>query len=668
MMQENQRPWERMIRDLHHGFSLLDREIELLRDIDQTILDYSRNVTPRSLENLFLESISRFSHIHHTDAPLLCYVYLGRELALLHNEEGSRPLYPMRIGISTAFDPLLKPAVDGRVIQPVFVSEESDQLFTLFPGARTILLCPMYSSSLLSVFLLADNHSPEGSYLKDPDFGRSVVTLIQQLAIAYTHYDHALQHQRIRELWDTFLKFELSPTKCFEQLARWVPSFLPTFGPLRFPGLPPEIQVLTLVQDAGQQQHLVIRGTTGREHAGTRIAIDGSICGSLVENEKLPYFCDDPTKTDYIARYKNYLGHEKKIRTELVVRLMRDEQLVGVLNLESEIENAFNKHHIDAILALSKIVAPIVTVLERRLGMNTLMQASVTSSTARYLEGLASVFGHASRTPLLDLKANIQFASGLIGEDIKMGIQRADTSASAGKKDKLNSVLREVSDKLTQTEAALARLDAIQSQISTYTKDFVNDINSYAKSGPMNLRDILEATVKLAKAAIITKLGKNIRIEFPKNEAAPEPGVFCSTLLKQHVYSILHNAILSIQDRLESDPSPGIISIEIFEYSPPNSQEVKLNKSWAVRIRDNGCGATSEQLENLKRFQPGIRYRGSSGEGHGLTAVQRYMASIDGRIDLDASPGKHFEVVLHFPEYRPESHETLTADRTQDRT
>ena len=36
MIPQNQRPWERLIRDLHRGFSLLEKEIGLLREIEDS--------------------------------------------------------------------------------------------------------------------------------------------------------------------------------------------------------------------------------------------------------------------------------------------------------------------------------------------------------------------------------------------------------------------------------------------------------------------------------------------------------------------------------------------------------------------------------------------------------------------------------------------------------
>jgi signal transduction histidine kinase len=108
--------------------------------------------------------------------------------------------------------------------------------------------------------------------------------------------------------------------------------------------------------------------------------------------------------------------------------------------------------------------------------------------------------------------------------------------------------------------------------------------------------------------------------------------------------------VLAIQKRREEDPSEGVISIAITKESPPPDQEVLLNTAWVVSIRDNGHGVTAEQLAELNRFDPGTRFRQDHGQGLGLVAAQRYIASIGGRIELKSEFTKFFEVVLQFDE------------------
>lgn len=660
MTRPGQSPWETVLRDLHREFSLLERELSLIQDISESILNIRADDDIKPLENLFVDAIERFSRIRNTQFPLLCYVCLGAEFVLLERQDSD-----VAEAITIDIPKVFKASLTGQDLNTIQVSvisrNENDALFGYFPGMKTILLCPMFSEwkQLICVFLLADTNTIEGSHLSDQAFRNSVVSLVSQLAIAYKHHDRALQHGWIKNLWNAFLEWNLSPTACFKEMARQIPSFLPTFGPIKYRGIGPEVQILTLRREPDPDSHtpeqLVIRGTTGHEHEGTKVSIERSISGLLIKSDegKRPFFCDDVTKPKYKKLYRKYLGNGKTIRTELAVRLSLQGQPVGVLNLESEEPDAFNVHHVAAVLRLSEMIAPVVMVLERRLGMNSKMQMSVASSTARYLDGIASVYRHSMQTPLAAMRANIEMASDVVQSQVVTDLEQALKLASTSDNAKLVSILNRITENVKRTGPPFKRLLATHSQISNYNADFLSDVSSYSESGPMDLRATVNAAVKLVTDSLLARLGQQVRIEFVADETTPTTRVHCSPLLKQHLYSIFHNAVLAIQERHRKDPGVGIISIAITKGLPPPSQEVQLNTSWAVSIRDNGIGVKPDQLERLQRIEPGVRFRKDGGQGSGLVAAERFMTSIGGRLELNSEFEKGFEVILHLSGDRP---------------
>jgi signal transduction histidine kinase len=537
-------------------------------------------------------------------------------------------------------------------------AEDDEILFRYFPEKKTILRYPIFSElkQLICVFLVADSETKELSRLSEPTFKNSVVSLLSQLAIAYSHHDRALQDRRMRQLWSSFLESNFSTSKCFNEMARQVPSFLPTFGPIRYRGSLPGVQILMLSHNPdpnSSDPELVIRGTTGVEPEGTRIAIERSITGLLFSCDKreLPYFCDDPAKPEYRKRYRKYLGQGGACRTELAVRLLHNNATVGVLNLESDTLDAFNIHHVSALLRLSEIITPILMFFERRLELNNNMQISVASSTARYLEGIASVYRHSIATPLATLRSNIELTSDIVKTDTLNAAEKARALAAIGETVDLLPLLDQVVDSLKTTDSIFKRLLAVHSQISKYNDDFLDDVSSYAEAGPTDLRATLNATIKLVTDSLLSRVGRLIRIEVIEDKTSGEARVYSSPLLKQHLYNLLHNSVLAIQHRQRGDPRPGVISIEISKEFPPPSQEVKLNRSWTVRIRDNGVGVQPNQLAKLSRFQPGVRFRADRGIGFGLVAAQRFIASMGGRIALNSVFGEFFEVTLYIQEY-----------------
>jgi signal transduction histidine kinase len=655
MSKISQSPWERVLRDLHREFGQLERGLSLLQEIDQSILTIGADGREMDLENLFNETIAKFSKNYHVDQPLRCYVRRDSEFILLEKGDGIADSPPV-IRIAKPFTP---PATTLRSSSSPYVilSRTDDEvLFQQFPNDETILLCPMFSEQnhLIAAFLVADRGAREISRLNDPAFANAVLAIVSQLTIAFNHCDRLRRNRGIRQLWDSFLSSNLSPTQSFQEVARRVPNFLPSFGPIAFRGANLGVQIMILSTDTTQgKRELVIRGTTGAEPEGTRIAIGRSISGLLIEHSaaELPYFCGDPTGPEFAHLYREYLGKEHPIRTELAVRMVLNGTTVGIINLETETPDAFNVHHINAILQLAEVLAPIISVFERRLEMNSAMQLSVASSTARYLSGLASVFRHSIRTPLASLRLNIEQASGIILKDSAALVARGKKSAEAGDRAAFLSTLLQLGDSLTSTTETFELLDNIQSQIGKYTEDFLGDMDRYSVDAPLDVRDVVRAAATLVTESLLH--GKPIRFEFGFHDGDPPPIVFASPLLKQHLYSIFHNSVLAIQARIESNPEPGVITLDIRDESPPDRQEKQLNSLWALSIRDNGNGVRPHELMELNRFYPGTRFREDQGQGFGLVAVQRYIASIGGRIKLNSQYGEFFEVKLLFPKERP---------------
>jgi signal transduction histidine kinase len=251
------------------------------------------------------------------------------------------------------------------------------------------------------------------------------------------------------------------------------------------------------------------------------------------------------------------------------------------------------------------------------------------------------------------LKQNIELATTGIHGEIAQKVERALGLASAGEAAKVVPVLEEVVDALKRTRPRLDRLNASYKQLWGYNGAFLRDISSYSVNGPVNLRAIVDASVKLVSDGLLTSMGPQIGIEYTHVQADSTTRVYCSPLLKQHLYSIFDNAVLALDDRLKEDPRVGTIQISITKDSLPPGQEVALNTSWAVSIKDNGNGVTPEDLVRLRKFEPGTSLWKTKSTGSGLVALQRFMNSIGGRVELKSTYGESFEVILHIYEDRP---------------
>jgi signal transduction histidine kinase len=646
--------WRRNIRDLYESFQRTDAELTLLREIDRSIV--SQLDGEKSVEDVFTGSLAQLARNYRLHEPGRCYVYVGAELLpLLTEKDGDGEVSVLNT--PEAIERFAREPGSSAIV--LARGEGEDDLFSQLSDANTVLLQPIYEANdqLFAVVLFADAELSQGSRLSDPELGESVQTVARQLSIAYTHFLRAEQEKRSRELWDLFIKSDLAPTRCFKLLAGMAGGIFPTFGPLRLEKKP-EIQILVLEHAKdGTALFLTIRGTTGDEPVITKIKIDESISGLLVKKsvDELPFFCDDPRKEEYRGVYKSYLGQEAgtEIKTELAVRLVAPNgRLVGVLNIESGIENAFNIHHQAAILEFAERTARMVEVFEERIDHNRIMQLSVSSVTSKYLDSLAGIFRHGVASPLLAFKGDVEVARRILDEKIQPQLAALEGPST----EPSGSALTDGFGKLSE---AIDALGEEYDQVREFTRDFGDEISGFGDTGRFDLRKLINETVSLAKRSYLTKAEEKIVITI---EGAEPAYAFCSRLFKQHFFSLLTNAIYSLQERATDEPGNGEVKITIEPYTEANeSQEVDLNRRWLVKVRDNGNGVDERTLAKVREFEPGGHYRkGTDGQGLGLVAMQRYMGSIGGWIKLDSKQGEFFEVSLLFDEYSDDIHGPLS--------
>jgi signal transduction histidine kinase len=653
--------WRRSIRELYDSFRRTDEELKLLRDIDRSVLDQfelegaADDDVTKSVERVFADSLVRLTRMHGLHEPGRCYVYVGEDLLALDvdapSSQSQTSLRTPKVVVELASVVEREPKVLGR-------HDQTEDLFEQLGEAQSVLLQPIYEAeTLFAVLLFTDREQVSVSPLNDPELMESVATVGRQLSIAYSHSLRVERERRSAELWNLFIDSNLAPTVCFKQLATMARGAYPTFGPLKLEE-DPEVQILVLEHAAdGKPLFLTIRGTTGGESINTKIKIEESISGLLIEEEpyQREFFCDDPRKEKYRDVYKSYLGQGAgtAIKTEFAVRLIAPGgRLIGVLNFESAIENALNLRHQTAILEFADRIARMVEVFEERIDHNRAMQLSVSSVTSKYLDSLAGIFRHGVASPLLGIRGDVEAARSILDEKIRplLGASVEDEHEEAGS---------DLASELSKLSLAIDGLGVEYGQVYEFTRDFGDEISGFGDTGRFDLRELIDETVSLAQRSYLAKADTNIAIRVDGKRPAY---AFCTRLFKQHFFSLLTNAIYSLQEKARLERGDRYVEVTIEAHSDAGeAQEADLNRGWLVKIRDNGMGVDEETLAKLKRFQPGSHYRsGAPGLGLGLVAMQRYMGSIGGWVSLDSESGEFFEVRLLFDEYSEAIHGPLS--------
>lgn len=622
-------------------------ERALLRKIDNKILQFNDDTPVREVEELFLEIAADLRSLHGFAGPAGFLVYMESEFQPL-----VRPGDPPPFGVVPVTTILADFVANGgsgpgRLVE----AGEDAHLFDAVENARSCLLSPIHTPAghLLALFVVAAESEEDEDLLRRAPFREAIGDLAAQLSIAYRQFERARRHARMQALWSEFLANDLSPSACFRSLARRVPKFLPIFGPLGAVDRNPSSQILMLPETSNEvaPDHLVIRAMTGSEHSSTRVAIKRSISGLLIEEPERPFFCGDPTDPEYKERYKNYFDDdEHQARTELAVRMNVDGECVGIINIESRYPNAFSFLHRQTLLEFADTFGSLAAVFEARVRMNTEMQNSVADSTQKYLVALAKTYRHGIRTPLLTQRQNAGLLKQQLG-DVAEWLDRGGGSSSG---------TADIESALEDLHVTQSRMLVVHEKIARYSRGFMDDISGYAVETQLVLRDALNSAIDLAYNCLIADEAKSVKIEVICDTSSTSTYIYCSTLIKQHLYTIFDNAVEATVARMKTDGRPGRITVTISEEKIPEGQEQQLNKGWVVRIRDNGQGVTADQLAALRKFDPGVTFKGG-GSGYGLVAAQRYILAIGGRMELDSVQGEYFEVVLHFAEYIPKIHD-----------
>jgi signal transduction histidine kinase len=144
---------------------------------------------------------------------------------------------------------------------------------------------------------------------------------------------------------------------------------------------------------------------------------------------------------------------------------------------------------------------------------------------------------------------------------------------------------------------------------------------------PINLRDILDETVKILQGA--GELNGRVTLE-GNFRAADVPFFGNAGQFKQVFWNLIKNAVKAM-------PEGGRLKLDFLE---PRKKNV------CFVIADTGRGMTDEDKENL--FQP--FYSGfGTGRGLGLSIVRKIVDDYDGRIDVRSELNKGTEILISLP-------------------
>jgi signal transduction histidine kinase len=329
---------------------------------------------------------------------------------------------------------------------------------------------------------------------------------------------------------------------------------------------------LALVED----DELVIKATMGDdwtdEPRNAPLKVGEGITGWVAKEGK-PYLLRDVRQAG-----EQYAPWFKHVRSELAVPLKIDEQVVGVINVDSTIVDGFDSHDQDLLELLAS-------------------EASIALITAKMQDQL------------------------LQEENIKaVGMATAELTHWIGNKALpiLFAVERVIDDIKSEDESILEDLDIIQAnaKIILALKESLLGSSLEFQMVPVMIGDIVKDTVHLMAIPRDTKLRLMIEPRLP-------------LVRVDHVQfsQVLENLIKNALDAMDTAARENELTIRVYL--------AKEERAVKIEVQDNGCGIAKEHLEKI--WIPFYSTKkGKGGTGIGLSVSAQIIRKMQGRIHVES--------------------------------
>jgi len=614
----NMRDWKPLIEQLSRSFQENEERLRILHELDQQVLNFDLR-----LEDLCASVLANVMRFSSADLGYF-YIYNETELLLLCSMPPFESVHPIRID-----DARFKTIPEtSRLIFEAKLDMSDSPFPPIAPESVSRIIVPIdYDGRLWGLMGLESFGLTKLNPLDNDDIHEFLEIVRRQLEIAVRFRTQHKDLEQLSRIQNELFGRELDIAESLDSLISNITFALPNIGPLAINPLP-EIQILFYREG---EEYLTIRATTGSEPINTRVYVADSVSGSLIERPELPYYLCDPRNEP--GRYRSYLGKDEKgakrkeIRTELVVPIRYENRLIGIINLESELEGVFKIPHVRAMEHLAEQVSPIVNALQKRMEKTRVQARANVYAMKKFLDRFALAYDHKMGTPIAKVS-------------LKLGNLKAKIE-STKKEDELSKT-----ELLTRLQGCIDFVDDIDS----YHHEFSGNLPRYLIFGRYPLNSLIKSATQDLKPVKL-KEKDDIDVIF---EPERDYEVFCSLFLREHIYNLLNNSVYAIRERKKGEVDlKGQILIESF--LEVDEEEEKLNKRCRIRIWDNGIGLDEEKLSRI----PDPFTTKPSGTGFGLSAAFQYLRGLGGGLKVASKAGKFFEVNMYLDLYTKEVHGAL---------
>lgn len=576
--------WERLLNELRAELTLREQELELLHEIDLRLL--APEQPPQDIFSFIVARTQKLLQASNTTILLRRSTFLEPMYSTL------RSIVGQRVAISESLTGLCLETDAAVNVSDLTVSPYTER-YTPLRGYRGSPMMSLLSTPIrireTTVGVLNAESRTENAFW--PVHERISAAIAAQVAIA-------LERSQLVDSTVLFadvdrLMFATEDTEHVIQTA--------------LERVMAELQRLEHVQHTGAQimfirgqDELEIMHSTNRSDEGLTVYIDKSVSGRAVRERKTIIVGDvsqDP-------EYQRMLGDS--IRSEIAVPILfgEDDIVVGVLNVESEEQDAFYGFYqvvlesfsekVKTLLAFAKLRADVTEALELR-SANDLL-AAVGDQTSHLIHRLNNTVG-AMRVMIMNLQTK-QSKGSLASEDLGKSL----------------AVLHDLAERTLKMPDEVTQL--LSQEGSTV------DVN---------------ACVHRALGQI--DLPKNVRLHLSLDESIPVLPLYSFDIVVQNL----------IQNGLDAMPNGGHLSISTSAVINP-----KLATGYFhLTVRDTGVGMPADVQIRVFELNFTTKHERGKGLGLGLWWVRNSVRRARGDITIQSDVGRGTEVAVKIPVDRP---------------
>jgi signal transduction histidine kinase len=345
-----------------------------------------------------------------------------------------------------------------------------------------------------------------------------------------------------------------------------------------------------------------------------------------------------------------------EIRSELVLPLRDRFDVLGIIDIQSNRPNAFDRYDLELMTTVAEYTAVAVknallyeAEQERRRELETLYQTErllVADMEQSYNELLVTL----SELELRDQQLRRSERLNVLGE-LASGVAHDFNNLLVGIMGNAELLLADEAD--TERRRALSVIE----QAAHDGAAIVRRIQEFARQGerqgavPIDLGDVIEGALAITRPRWHNLARRDGRDIVVRRDIHPVPPVLGSAAeLRELLINLILNAVDAMPDGGEL-----LVRLSLQHPRPGDTPEPLASAPMAlVEVRDSGVGISPEQQERVFEIFYSTKPAGK-GSGLGLAISRQIIARHGGRLELESAlgQGSTFRVLLPLAEQAP---------------